>query len=99
MTPDPTSAIRSDVSMTPTAEVSARKPRLAFAIATGLGLGYLPKAPGTWGSLGGVLLACGALVSSGWRFDTPVAGPTPATANTAADIAARFIRTECLLVL
>jgi phosphatidylglycerophosphatase A len=31
-----------------------RKPRLALFIATACGLGYLPKAPGTWGSLGGV---------------------------------------------
>jgi phosphatidylglycerophosphatase A len=31
-----------------------RKPRLALAIATGLGIGYLPKAPGTFGSLLGV---------------------------------------------
>jgi phosphatidylglycerophosphatase A len=30
-----------------------RKPRLALFIATAGGLGYLPKAPGTWGSLGG----------------------------------------------
>ena len=43
----------------PTATTSSalRKPRLALAIATAFGLGYLPKAPGTWGSLGGVLLA------------------------------------------
>jgi phosphatidylglycerophosphatase A len=34
----------------------ARKPRLALAIATAFGLGYLPKAPGTFGSLLGVLL-------------------------------------------
>jgi phosphatidylglycerophosphatase A len=33
-----------------------RKPRLALAIATALGLGYLPKAPGTWGSLAGILI-------------------------------------------
>jgi phosphatidylglycerophosphatase A len=33
-----------------------RKPRLALAIATSLGLGYLPKAPGTWGSLAGILI-------------------------------------------
>jgi phosphatidylglycerophosphatase A len=33
-----------------------RKPRLAFLIATSLGLGNLPKAPGTWGSLGGILI-------------------------------------------
>ena len=34
----------------------ARKPRVSLAIATAFGLGYLPKAPGTWGSLGGVAL-------------------------------------------
>ena len=34
-----------------------RKPRVALAIATAFGLGYLPIAPGTWGSLGGILLA------------------------------------------
>lgn len=33
-----------------------RKPRFAFAVATSLGLGYLPKAPGTWGSLAGVAI-------------------------------------------
>ncbi len=33
------------------------KPRVLLAIATAFGLGYLPKAPGTWGSLGGIVLA------------------------------------------
>ena len=33
------------------------KPRVAIAIATALGLGYLPKAPGTFGSIGGVAVA------------------------------------------
>src|ERR1700691_2427531 len=33
-----------------------RKPKVALAIATALGLGYLPKAPGTWGSLAGIAL-------------------------------------------
>ena len=33
-----------------------KPPRLALLIATGFGLGYLPKAPGTWGSLVGALL-------------------------------------------
>ena len=33
-----------------------RKPRFALFIATAAGLGYLPKAPGTWGSLAGLLL-------------------------------------------
>ena len=34
-----------------------RKPRIAYLIATSLGLGYLRPAPGTWGSLAGVALA------------------------------------------
>ncbi|MGA2510839.1 MAG: phosphatidylglycerophosphatase A [Candidatus Acidiferrales bacterium] len=40
----------------PTA-AAARKPRFALFVATACGLGYLPKAPGTWGSLGGLLIA------------------------------------------
>ena len=35
----------------------AQKPRLAFAIATALGTGYLKPGPGTWGSLVGLLIA------------------------------------------
>lgn len=34
----------------------AGKPRFALFIATAAGLGYLPKAPGTWGSLAGILI-------------------------------------------
>ncbi|HEY2342321.1 MAG TPA: phosphatidylglycerophosphatase A [Chthoniobacteraceae bacterium] len=41
--------------MTPNPD-APRKPQLAFAIATSLGLGYLPKAPGTWGSLAGIAI-------------------------------------------
>jgi phosphatidylglycerophosphatase A len=33
----------------------AKKPKLAYAVATALGVGYLPQAPGTFGSLVGVL--------------------------------------------
>src|ERR1051325_10109976 len=42
--------------MTPNPEPSTQKekPRLALAIATALGVGYAPKAPGTFGSLVGV---------------------------------------------
>lgn len=46
--------------MTPVTEAMAsqappqRKPRLAYVIATALGVGYLRPAPGTWGSLVGV---------------------------------------------
>jgi phosphatidylglycerophosphatase A len=42
---------------TTTANSAKRKPRVSLAIATAFGLGYLPKAPGTFGSLGGLLLA------------------------------------------
>ncbi|MFY9531719.1 MAG: phosphatidylglycerophosphatase A [Candidatus Acidiferrales bacterium] len=37
----------------------ARKPQLAYLIATAFGLGYLPVGPGTWGSLGGMILYWG----------------------------------------
>jgi len=38
-------------------EGSGEKPRFAFAVATVFGIGYLKPAPGTWGSLFGLLLA------------------------------------------
>ncbi|MFZ0909995.1 MAG: phosphatidylglycerophosphatase A [Candidatus Acidiferrales bacterium] len=34
-----------------------RKPRFSYLIATAFGLGYLKPAPGTWGSLAGVLIS------------------------------------------
>ena len=40
-----------------TAAKQQGKPKLALAIATALGVGYAPKAPGTFGSLVGVLTA------------------------------------------
>src|ERR1700749_4538130 len=42
----------SEASRSPAA--AERKPRLALFIATACGLGYMPVAPGTWGSLAGV---------------------------------------------
>jgi phosphatidylglycerophosphatase A len=45
----------SEVSRSPVA--AQRKPRLALFIATACGLGYIPVAPGTWGSLAGVALS------------------------------------------
>jgi phosphatidylglycerophosphatase A len=44
----------SDASLSPAA--AERKPRLALFIATACGLGYMPIAPGTWGSLAGVII-------------------------------------------
>jgi phosphatidylglycerophosphatase A len=42
--------------MSPETELPAKrsKPHISILLATWFGLGYLPKAPGTWGSLGGV---------------------------------------------
>jgi phosphatidylglycerophosphatase A len=40
----------------PATESPQRKPRFALFVATAAGLGYLPKAPGTWGSLAGVAI-------------------------------------------
>ncbi len=44
----------SDASSAPA--TAQRKPRLALFIATACGLGYMPVAPGTWGSLAGIVL-------------------------------------------
>ncbi len=41
-----------------------RKPRVSLAIATVFGLGYLPKAPGTFGSLAGIVLGWGVMTLS-----------------------------------
>ena len=38
-------------------EARLEKPRLALFIATAFGIGYIPKAPGTFGSLAGVATA------------------------------------------
>jgi phosphatidylglycerophosphatase A len=47
--------------MTPSTEAAAvpneTKPRLAYAISTVLGTGYLKPGPGTWGSLAGLIIA------------------------------------------
>ncbi len=40
----------------PGPEATGKKPRLAFAIATALGVGWLKPGPGTWGSLFGALI-------------------------------------------
>jgi len=42
---------------TPAPQTPRQKPRLALAIATAFGVGYIPKAPGTFGSLVGIAVA------------------------------------------
>jgi len=41
----------------PSVTGAAEKPRLAYALATVLGVGYLKPGPGTWGSLAGLVIA------------------------------------------
>ena len=55
-----TASTNSSAPAAPPATSSAapqRKPRFALFVATACGLGYLPLAPGTWGSLGGLFVA------------------------------------------
>jgi phosphatidylglycerophosphatase A len=63
--------------MNPNPEPARRKPRVALLLATAFGLGYLPKAPGTWGSLGGAALALSPwwLSRLCWRGAVPWSGP------------------------
>jgi phosphatidylglycerophosphatase A len=51
---------KTTTSKSPESSQPARtKPRVSLALATAFGLGYLPKAPGTFGSLGGVAISAG----------------------------------------
>jgi len=45
-----------DTDLPSSAGPSRKNPRISFLLATWFGLGYLPKAPGTWGSLAGLIL-------------------------------------------
>ncbi len=55
---------------------SKRKPRFAAFIATACGLGYIPVAPGTWGSIAGVVI---------WVITTVTTLYTPAVHAQGAD--------------
>jgi phosphatidylglycerophosphatase A len=59
-----------------------KKPRISLAIATAFGLGYLPKAPGTFGSLAGVALGWAAMTLSRLQF-APRMGATGELSNPA----------------
>ena len=81
-----------------TTSSAARKPRISLAIATALGLGYLPKAPGTWGSLAGIALAMipfwlTSLSASAWR------GSGVATYSLGTNTVDTFIFFQCLLAI
>jgi len=53
--------------MSPETEIPTKrsKPHISLLLATWFGVGYLPKAPGTWGSAAAVALA----MLSSWRLD------------------------------
>src|SRR5665213_825584 len=57
----PTLSMMKTNSAEPSDVRTKKKPRISLAIATAFGLGYLPKATGTFGSLGGVALSTGLL--------------------------------------
>src|SRR5277367_4782098 len=52
----PGAELRSSDSLASPAAMVARKPRIALFLATACGLGYFPRAPGTWGSIAGTVL-------------------------------------------
>ncbi|MGB9245565.1 MAG: phosphatidylglycerophosphatase A [Candidatus Acidiferrales bacterium] len=62
----------SDASRSPAAP--QRKPRLALFIATACGLGYIPVAPGTWGSAAGLVVS----IVPSWVFAVLSVGITAA---------------------
>jgi phosphatidylglycerophosphatase A len=55
--PTPNLPTTTTSSAAPSPGPARRKPHISLAIATAFGLGYLPKAPGTFGSFGGIALA------------------------------------------
>ncbi len=75
-----------------------RKPRISLAIATALGLGYIPKAPGTFGSLVGVILGWGAMALSPLQFAPRIAA-TGELSNPPAFWWSNFAGTECVTIV
>ena len=81
----------------PSPPLNRRKPRISLAIATACGLGYLPKAPGTWGSLAGVLLGWGAVTFSQMQF-APRIGATGELSNPPRIWWSNFAWSECEII-
>ena len=57
MTADPDAALSSGADSSHAPAATQRKPCFPLFIATASGLGYMPVAPGTWGSLAGLIVA------------------------------------------
>lgn len=62
---------------TETTNSPQRKPFSALGIATVLGLGYIPSAPGTFGSLMGVALAWVSLLTCSMQLGPPIRAGQP----------------------
>jgi phosphatidylglycerophosphatase A len=75
-----------------------KKPHTALAIATAFGLGYLPKAPGTFGSLAGVALGWAAMFLSRAQF-APRIGATGELSNPAASWWINFAMNEIAMIV
>lgn len=75
-----------------------KKPRTALTIATALGLGYLPKAPGTFGSLAGIALGWAAMTLSRLQFAPRVAA-TGELSNPAASWWINFAMNEFAMIV
>jgi phosphatidylglycerophosphatase A len=87
-------------------KATGKKPRLAFAIATALGVGRLKPGPGTWGSLfGGLIPALGAFLwllslghFSGRALDFATAAVSPGSSGTPSSLFPIFSFVGFLLV-
>ncbi|HET6141949.1 MAG TPA: phosphatidylglycerophosphatase A [Candidatus Acidoferrales bacterium] len=75
-----------------------KKPGIALAVATSLGLGYLPKAPGTFGSLAGVALGWAALTLSRLQF-APHIATTGESSGTPAPLWINFAMNDFALIV
>jgi phosphatidylglycerophosphatase A len=63
---------------------SSRKPRISYFFATACGLGYLKPGPGTWGSVGGLLVVLAIIAPFTERFGSifiPLAQRSPFLAS------------------
>jgi phosphatidylglycerophosphatase A len=81
-----------------TTNSTARKPRISLAIATAFGLGYLPTAPGTWGSLAGIFLTMipfWFFLLSAWAWGG-IGAPNYSLGTHAVD---SFVFFQCLLAI
>ena len=74
-----------------------REPRLALFIATAVGLGYIPVAPGTWGSVLGVALTWANIYVANTNMRLSTLPANSSWSDRA--LGANFLINECVLAL